>query len=99
MAERTPLGSVREISWKDEDAKTRLHALSILTAGATIIDTDRDTDGRERERLEQFIDAGCSDEYAYCDENGPVVTADRAWYHIVTCEGARECYRPTDYYA
>lgn len=94
----SPLFSVRRIAYKSPDERQRLHALSILTQGAALLDTDGPDGAAERERLAELIAAGCDDDYTYCDERGPVITTARGWYHIVTCQGAKACYTPSDWH-
>lgn len=94
----SPLFAVRRIAYHSPDERQRLHALVILTAGATLIDTDGPDGAAERRRLAELVDAGCADEYTYCDEHGPVVTTARGWYHVVTCPGARKCYTAEDWH-
>lgn len=96
MPAKTALMKVRDIAWRHDDPMVRNDALSILTAGATIVDVERDPDGMRRVMI--LLDAGCSDEYAYYDEHGPVVTTARGWYHVVTCPGAKPCYAPGDWW-
>ena len=94
---KSALGKVRDIAVKSDDERARLHALEILTAGASLFDVDGPRGDEERELVRAFQAAGCTSEYAFCDERGPVVTTARGWYHVVTCEGARPCYKPADW--
>lgn len=95
VMESTPLANVRTLAWRDEDATTRLYALQVLTMGAVLIDTENEAGNRAR--LAKLIQAGCEDEYTFCDLNGPIITHDAGWYHVVTCPGAKCAYSPEDW--
>lgn len=94
---KNTIGLVRDLAITSDDMRVRRHALDILTAGATLFDTDGPRGDAEREAMRSFVTAGCSDSYEYCDDYGPVVTTAPGWYHVVTCDGARPCYSPADW--
>lgn len=95
IMESTPLANVRNLAWREEDQTMRLYALQILTMGAVLIDTENKAGNRTC--LAKLIEAGCDDDYTFCDLNGPIITHDAGWYHVVTCPGAKCAYTPEDW--
>lgn len=93
---KTPLMQVRDLAWKDEDPQVRLSALSILTSGVCLIDTENVAGARAQ--VDKFVNAGCKDDYEFCDAFGPVLTARPGWYHVITCPGAKCAYAPQDWW-
>lgn len=96
----SPLFSVRQIAYKSEDAKQRLHALQILVSGGALLDTDGPDGTAERKRLDELVSIGCEDSYEFFNGDGrdAYTTTARGWYHVVTCPGAKLCYTISDWH-